>query len=271
MFTSLIWMSCNSGQTLWLISLYFETIRPLWKFASAIIIWAASWQKPTKWLCAQRRLRSAWASAQSDQSSLSAWRKLGSLATHWAHSEDSDRTGRMPRLIWVFMRRLIWVIPHNMTKFSQSSVPFQYFGNGGRAVRIGKISAQTLEIGKSWNIWKVIQFKHKRIQFEYTILCLKHNMALFFVFTAIKDEGFSCLYWIFNFNFSRFSNWEFLVSNWEKKKDTFWHWEWGLISDPNWAEKEHCNQTTKQSLMTSATFLRSVYNPTSEQGYTLTF
>ena len=58
--------------------------------------------KQTKWVCAQRRLRSAWASAQSDQSSLSAWRKLGSLATHWAHSEDSDQTGRMPRLIWVF-------------------------------------------------------------------------------------------------------------------------------------------------------------------------
>ena len=51
--------------------------------------------KPTKWLCAQWRLRSAWASAQSDQSSLSAWRKLGSLATQWAHSEDSDQTGRM--------------------------------------------------------------------------------------------------------------------------------------------------------------------------------
>ena len=30
-----------------------------------------------------------------------AWRKLGSLNTHWAHSEDSDQTGRMhpPRLI----------------------------------------------------------------------------------------------------------------------------------------------------------------------------
>ena len=26
--------------------------------------------------------------------SLSAWRKLGSLATHWAHTEDSDQTGR---------------------------------------------------------------------------------------------------------------------------------------------------------------------------------
>ena len=36
------------------------------------------------------------------ESSLSAWRKHGSLATHWAHSEDSDQTGRMPRLILVF-------------------------------------------------------------------------------------------------------------------------------------------------------------------------
>ena len=36
------------------------------------------------------------------ESSLSAWRNLGSLATHWAHSEDSDQTGQMPRLIWVF-------------------------------------------------------------------------------------------------------------------------------------------------------------------------
>ena len=33
------------------------------------------------------------------KSSLSAWRKFGSLVTHWAHSEDSGQTGRMPRLI----------------------------------------------------------------------------------------------------------------------------------------------------------------------------
>ena len=51
----------------------------------------------------QQRLKSAWAAAQSDQSlRCPAWRKLGSLVTHWAHSEDSDQTGRMPRLIWVF-------------------------------------------------------------------------------------------------------------------------------------------------------------------------
>ena len=39
------------------------------------------------------------------ESSLSAWRKLESLVTHWAHSEDSDQTGRTPRLIWVFAER----------------------------------------------------------------------------------------------------------------------------------------------------------------------
>ena len=45
---------------------------------------------------------SAWASIQSDQSSLSAWRNFGSLATHGADSKDSDQTGWMPRLIRVF-------------------------------------------------------------------------------------------------------------------------------------------------------------------------
>ena len=39
------------------------------------------------------------------ETSLSAWWKLGPLATHWSHSEDSDQTERMPRLIWVFARR----------------------------------------------------------------------------------------------------------------------------------------------------------------------
>ena len=66
--------------------------------------------KPTKWLCAQWRLRSARASAQSGQSSLSAWRKLASLATHWAHSEDSDQIGHIPRLIWVFAGRILTLL-----------------------------------------------------------------------------------------------------------------------------------------------------------------
>ena len=40
-------------------------------------------------------------------SSLSAWKKFGSLSTHWAHRENSDHTGRMPRLIWVFAGRTL--------------------------------------------------------------------------------------------------------------------------------------------------------------------
>ena len=47
---------------------------------------------------------------QWSKSSLSAWRKLGSLATHWAHSEDSDQTGWMPRLIWVFAGRTLTLL-----------------------------------------------------------------------------------------------------------------------------------------------------------------
>ena len=59
--------------------------------------------KPTKWHVRPVKtqislgIRPVWS-----ESSLSAWRKLGSLATHWAHSKDSDQTGQMPRLIWVF-------------------------------------------------------------------------------------------------------------------------------------------------------------------------
>ena len=74
-------------------------------------LWAASWQNQQS-ECAPSEdsdqtgrmislgIRPVWS-----ESSLSAWRKLGSLATHWAHSEDSDQTGRMPWLIWVFAGR----------------------------------------------------------------------------------------------------------------------------------------------------------------------
>ena len=77
--------------------------------------------KPTKWVCAQRRLRSAWASAQSDHSlrcphdkawvlscSLSTQRRLWSdwaddqadLSLRWVHSH----------FVGLVMRRLIWFL-----------------------------------------------------------------------------------------------------------------------------------------------------------------
>ena len=80
--------------------------------------------KPTKWHVRPAKtqfslgIRPVWS-----ESSLSVWRKLGSWATHWAHSGDPDQTGRMPRLIWVFtgrtchfvgfvMLRLFFAVPH---------------------------------------------------------------------------------------------------------------------------------------------------------------
>ena len=62
--------------------------------------------KPTKWHLRPAKtqislgIRPVWS-----EFSLSAWRKLGSLATHWMHNEDSDQTGRMPNLIWVIAGR----------------------------------------------------------------------------------------------------------------------------------------------------------------------
>ena len=63
--------------------------------------------KPTTWLCAQRRLRSAWASSQSDQFSLCAYWVAKDPSFLHADSENSDQTGRMLRLIWVFAGRTL--------------------------------------------------------------------------------------------------------------------------------------------------------------------
>ena len=63
--------------------------------------------KPTMWLCAQRRLRSAWASTQSDKSSLCAQLVAKDPSFLHVDTEDSDQTGRMPRLNWVFAGRTL--------------------------------------------------------------------------------------------------------------------------------------------------------------------
>ena len=59
------------------------------------VIWASARQNQQNCMCSQRTQISR-ASTQSDQSSLSAWRKLGSLATHLVHSVDSDQMGGCP-------------------------------------------------------------------------------------------------------------------------------------------------------------------------------
>ena len=68
-------------------------------------IWAASWQNQQNGLCAQWRLRSAFCIRP-------VWSVL--LCAQWvakepsflhADSEESDQTGQMPKLIWVFAGR----------------------------------------------------------------------------------------------------------------------------------------------------------------------
>ena len=64
--------------------------------------------KPTKWPVRPAKTQiSLGICPVWSESSLSAWRKLGFLATHWAHCKDSDQTGRMPRLIGVFAGRTL--------------------------------------------------------------------------------------------------------------------------------------------------------------------
>ena len=57
-------------------------------------------------MCTQQRLRSVWASPQSDQSLLSAWRNFGSFELPIERIAKTDQTGQMPRLIWVFGGRI---------------------------------------------------------------------------------------------------------------------------------------------------------------------
>ena len=64
------------------------------------------------------------------ESSLSAWRKLGSLATHWADSEDSDQTGQLPRLIWVFARgTVILLVLSCRGSFVAEKCSFRFLSN----------------------------------------------------------------------------------------------------------------------------------------------
>ena len=65
-------------------------------------IWATTWQNQQSECAPAKTQISLGIRPVLSESSLSAWRNLGPLATYWAHSEDSDQTGRMPRLIWGF-------------------------------------------------------------------------------------------------------------------------------------------------------------------------
>ena len=83
------------------LSIYNGTLRSISKSIHCLNNnWATSCQNQQNGMHAQQRLSLVWSEA-----SLSARRRCGSLAIHWAHSDDSYQTGQMPRLIWVFAGR----------------------------------------------------------------------------------------------------------------------------------------------------------------------
>ena len=66
--TCVLWESFSHSFVRYFILVFIQTLLYCSYASTIIIIWAATWQNQQKWVCAQRRLRSAWASAQSDQS-----------------------------------------------------------------------------------------------------------------------------------------------------------------------------------------------------------
>ena len=91
--------------------------------------WVAAWQNQQNDLCAQRRLRSAWASAQS---------------------------GRIPRLIWVFAGRTCWFVGFVMRRLDYDHKQESYTNNTGhtyfnttQALRIAKSSSLLIGVTKN--------------------------------------------------------------------------------------------------------------------------
>ena len=80
-------------------------------------------------MCAQRRLRSARASAKSVQT-LCCPHEESLGPTHWAHSEVSDQTGRLSRLIWVFAGPVIYK-SLNWLSLAGSTVILLFLSLGG--------------------------------------------------------------------------------------------------------------------------------------------
>ena len=88
-------------------------LRPIAKILCTFWMWATSWQNQQNGLYAQRRLISAWTSAQSDQSShCTQWVAEDQVFLH-ADSEDSDQTGQTgckSHFVGFVMRQLMYTL-----------------------------------------------------------------------------------------------------------------------------------------------------------------
>ena len=100
------------------------------------------------------------------ESSLSAWRNLGPLATHWAQSEDSDRTGRMPRLLWVFAGRTVILLVLSC----RGSFQYRAVGRTGRS---GDIVPSVVGLEWRWESDSVTT-QHRNSEGNYAKVCTQY-------------------------------------------------------------------------------------------------
>ena len=134
----------NLAVLFWIYALICISLQWFWLDLSRLMT------KPTKWLCAQRRLSSALASAQSDQSSLCVqWVAKNTSFPH-ADSEDSDQTGRMPRLIWGFAGRTCHFAGFVMRRFKSSQNHDINARREADGINIDRGPQQTLNTENPW-------------------------------------------------------------------------------------------------------------------------
>ena len=82
------------------------------------------------------------------ESSLSAWRKLGSLASHSAHSKDSDQIRWMPTLIWVYVGCTC-----HFVGFAMRQLIYNSYGTR----KILKIeTSESIAVKKVWAEWQTL-------------------------------------------------------------------------------------------------------------------
>ena len=153
--------------------------------------WAAAQQNQQNDLCTQQRLRSAWAFTQSDQSSLSEWRSIGSLATQKAHSKDwSDWVGWMLRLICLCCahRSFCW-FSHAVAQICGQKlvVSAKYIFNTFKACTCRSAYSRDFNLS-GFSKWKLRKKKfHLSLQF-YFIFCWIHFGCLWKHFSHLMTK-----------------------------------------------------------------------------------
>ena len=133
-------------------------------------------------------------------SSLSAWRNLGSLATHSAHSEDRDQTGRMPRLIWVFAGRTVTllVLSYRGSFIGYISTFRQWFKHNYfialtytcTSKRVGPQVLPTLVTALPNGSWDIFMISARPRSAEYTIgICFETEKKTSWLDSSIPYEN----------------------------------------------------------------------------------